>query len=225
MPDGFSIKDLPETSKIDDKKSYLVQGKWLRAIVDILQQLWRGENVGKGPNIRIRQNGLGGYTITGADQSGPQPVNNQAWPWKVYNTSVGSMGRVQINGGDGFVASLNGFVANVNSNPNDTPLSGPPNVYPQLAVTGNGVIYGYAVPATAGAASSLAPGSGSLDIFYAGTLPALDTANPNTFFPFLIATITNYAVTGDKVSFSVNNATTVGWDALIYCGGVIQIGS
>lgn len=69
MADALSIKDLPDTSKIVDSRDYLVKGQHLRVIYNILSQLWRGENIGKGPNIRIRQNGLGGYTITGANQS------------------------------------------------------------------------------------------------------------------------------------------------------------
>jgi len=65
------------------------------------------------------------------------------WNWYVKNTTTGSTGQVQINGGDGFAATLNGKVCNVGGNPTDTLISG---AFPQLAVTGNGVIYGYAVP-------------------------------------------------------------------------------
>jgi hypothetical protein len=82
MPDANSIKDLPDTSKIDDATAYLVPGKWLRIIFDILTQLWRGENVNKGPNIRIRQYGLGGYSISGANQPGGSGVAGGS-PWQV----------------------------------------------------------------------------------------------------------------------------------------------
>jgi hypothetical protein len=82
MPDAHSIKDLPDTSKIDDNKAYLVPGKWLHVVFDILTQLWRGENVNKGPNIRIRQYGLGGYSISGASQTGGSGAGQQT-PWQV----------------------------------------------------------------------------------------------------------------------------------------------
>jgi len=147
----------------------------------------------------------------------PASSSAPAFNWKCYNTTQGATGQVQINGGDGFVASLNGFVFNVDGNPNDTLVGG---AYPQLAVTGNGVIYGYAVPETPGTASPLASG----DIFYSGTLPSLDTASPATYFPFLVATISNYSVDGSgNPHFDVNNATNYGWTTMIYCGGAIQI--
>lgn len=135
-----------------------------------------------------------------------------AWPFKVYNTSVGTTGQVQINGGDGFVASLNSFVANVNGQPNNV-QSGAPLAYPQLSVTGNGVIYLYAVPQTL-AASGL-PVLTSLDIYYGGSVPSPDTSNPQSYFALLLATITGY--TAGK--FNLANNTNYGYTELEYCDG------
>ena len=103
----------------------------------------------------------------------------------VTNTTSGSTGQVQLNGGDGQVAQLNGFVCNVNGNPSDTKISG---AYPQLSVTGNGYIYAYAVPTTPGTASPLT----SLDLYYEGTAQTQDTANPAAYYWMLVATISNY---------------------------------
>jgi hypothetical protein len=147
--------------------------------------------------------------------SNPEPT----WPWKVYNKTTGSTGQVQINGGDGFVAALNGKVANVNGSANDTKIGSPAD-YPKLAVTGNGVIYGYATPNAPGDLSSIA----TLDVYYADTLPDLDSGTPASFFPFLLATITDYAVDDSgNVKFTVNNATNYGYTSLIYCASAFQI--
>jgi hypothetical protein len=164
----------------------------------------------------LRVSHIGGQTfVTAARQTAVAAPAKVAWPFKVYNTTTGSTGQVQLNGGDGSVAQLNGFVFNVGGSPTDAAP------YPQLAVTGNGVIYGYAIPTTPGVASPLSNG----DIYYAGSLPSLDTANPATYFPFLIATISNYAVDGSgNVSFDVNNAYgSAGPSTLIYCGPGISI--
>jgi len=175
---------------------------------------------GVGNHVSRVGGGLAINRVRPKSSSGPVT----AYPFKVYNTTTGATGQVQINGGDGFVASLNGFVADVNGHPNDTKYGGPPTAYPQLAVTDNGVIYGYAVPASAGTASPLT----SLDIYYAATLPAVDTSNPATFFPFLVASISGYAVDGSgNVSFTVNNTfgSQNGPSQLVYCAadGSIQI--
>lgn len=170
-----------------------------------------------GPQIGLL--GAGGVVLIASTPRGV--VLNPAWPWKAYNTTTGSTGQVQINGGDGYVASLNGFVVNVSGDPNNVQI-GMPSAFPQLPVTSDGVIYGYAVPTTAGTASPLT----SLDVFFAASLPAVDTSNPAGFYPFLIATVTDYATDGmGNVTFSLFNATNYGWTTLIYCGtdGTIQI--
>ncbi len=180
----------------------------------ILDEL-EGATVRPGASIRLSKS-PGGQLL---DVIATATSGAMAWPFKIYNTTVTTTGQVQVNGGDGFVASLNGFVADVNGTPNDTKIGMPP-AYPQLAVSGNGVIYGYAVPATPGTSAPLA----SLDVYYAGSLPSPDTSNPQGYIPFLIATVTGYAVDGSgNVSFNLANATNYGWTTLIYCSGNIQI--
>ena len=144
-----------------------------------------------------------------------------SYPWHLYNTTTGSTGQVQLNGGDDQVAQLNGFVCNVNGNPSDTQTGMPP-AYPQLAVAGNGYIYAKAVPTTAGTASPLT----SLDLTFQTSVQAQDTSNPAAYYWMLVATISNYAVDGSgNVSFTVNNATGsgYGYSILYYCNGVIGV--
>jgi hypothetical protein len=211
-----------ENTRIDPSKVYLVRGKTLQRMQDDIDSLWGGDNIQTGPGILRRGSGDAGFSLASKAKAQSSPSSSgsaPAWPFKVKNTSKGAVGQVQINGGDGFVAQLNSFIFNVNGEPNDT-KTGSPAAYPQLSVTGNGVIYGYAVPQTPGTAAPLLSG----DVFYAGTVPGGDTASPVTFYPFLIATISNYAVDGSgNVSFDVSNAFNVGPSALIYCGGNIQI--
>lgn len=148
-----------------------------------------------------------------------QPSIAGSYPWHIYNTTITTTGQVQVNGGDGQVAQLNGFVCNVNGNPSDTLISG---AYPQLSVTGNGYIYAFAQPTTAGTASPLT----SLDLGYYGTVQAQDTSNPAAYYYLLVATISNYAVDGSgNVSFDVNNVYGSGYgpSSLIYCAGVIGV--
>ena len=144
-----------------------------------------------------------------------------SYPWHLYNTTTGTTGQVQVNGGDGQVAQLNGFVCNVNGNPSDTQTGMPP-AYPQLSVTGNGYIYAKATPTTAGTASPLT----SLDLTFQTSVQAQDTSNPAAYYWMLVATISNYAVDGSgNVSFTVNNATGsgYGYSILYYCNGVIGV--
>ena len=189
-----------------------------RSMNDLVDRINRAQPkfVGKGTRIMTTPGG----TLVTLPRNSASPPKPAAWPWKVYNTSVGNTGQVQLNGGDGLVASLNSFVCDVNGSPNDT-KSGSPPAYPQLPISGDGVVYGYAIPTTPGS-----PTLTSLDLFYGGTVPSVDTANPATYYPFLVATITDYATDGSgNVSFTVNNATNYGWTTLIYCGasGEIQI--
>lgn len=212
-PQPSSERDLLETSKQLVKSSESIRDI-LFALMEVLDQY--PPSVITDANTGMQYNALAqafGFVTL------PKPIS-PSWPYKAYQTSTGGTGQIQINGGDGFTPTLNGIVANVSGSPADTPLSGPPDVYPQLSVTGNGVIYGYVVPNTAGDPTSFA----SFDIFYAGTIPSVDTANPATFYPFLIATITDYVIDGmGNVFFTINNATNYGWTTLIYCGGSIQV--
>src|SRR5580658_1405344 len=58
------------------------------------------------------QTGPGGTTFRPkfppAPAAAPPAGANAAWPWKAYNITAGTSGKAQINGGDGFVASLQG---------------------------------------------------------------------------------------------------------------------
>ena len=191
-----------------------------------------------GPGRRVNT-GSGGMTLDFFNpelrRHWPLASATAAWPFKVYNTTINTPAvgetaavhtpQVQVNGGDGFVATLNGFVATAgpsspdSGTPNDA-QTGSPLHWPQIPVTGNGVIYGYATPSTPGTAS---PMSGVYYDFDA-TLPAVDTTNPAVYFPFLLATITGYATDDSgNITFTVNNATNYGYTQLIYCLGAIQI--
>lgn len=94
MPNPLS--ELPDISKLDENKPYFIDGKCLRAIVQTLNDLWAGRNIGKGPNIRIRQTGTGGYTITGADQT--SDAYKVALPFQVT---------ISGNVDDGYMATVN----------------------------------------------------------------------------------------------------------------------
>ena len=79
-----SITDLPDIGKLDENKPYLIDGKGIRAIVQSINDLWAGRNIGKGPNILIRQTGTGGYTLSasGGDTYNITPV--APFPFQIY---------------------------------------------------------------------------------------------------------------------------------------------
>ena len=84
MPDQYSIKDLPDTSALVDDRLYFVPGSLLKIHQAVLKQLWRGENVNKGPNIYLRQFGDGGYSIASTAQplvTGGAAANT---PFKIF---------------------------------------------------------------------------------------------------------------------------------------------
>lgn len=198
-------------------EEYKIKGDTFNLLRRLIIALWRGENIGQSATISRTANGPAGILLNA--KGGGRPASPGSYPWHIYNTTTGSTGQIQVNGGDGQVAQLNGFVCNVNGNPSDTQIGMPP-AYPQLAVTGNGYIYAYAVPTTAGTASPLA----SLDLYYEGTAQTQDTANPAGFYWMMVATISNYATDGSgNVSFDVNSAYGSGYgpSALYYCNGVI----
>lgn len=143
-------------------------------------------------------------------------VNNvakAAWPWKLYGASAGASGAIRVNGGDGFVPSLNGFVAVVNGTPADETVGTPP-AYPTLAISGNGYIYAF-VESTLNEDDTVT--IGSLNVYYSGTLPSPSGATPAVDAVLPIATITDYKVEDGIVSFKINQMTSSGWDTLIYC--------
>ncbi len=212
-----------DSSRLDPSKFYLVSGKTLADITGRQDALWAGDNIQRGPGIFRRGSGrIGGFSLA-AHGGGPNSPSSAAavsgWPWRIYNKTVTTTGQVQVNGGDGQAAQLNSFVCNVNGHPSDTLYMG---AYPLLSVTGNGYIYAYAVPTTAGTASPLT----SLDLYYQGSMQSQDTSNPAGYYWMLVATISNYATDGSgNVSFTVNNAYGSGYGPanLIYCAGAINV--
>lgn len=143
------------------------------------------------------------------------PSSDSGFTFKIYNKSSGSTGQIQCNGGDGFVAQLNSFIAQVSGVNNDTKTGSPPD-YPKLAVTGNGVIYVYA---TLDASGNIL----TLNIFYAGTIPFPDPATPPTYAAALLATVSNYASSSGNISFDLANAQSTGYSNLVVCGNTVTI--
>lgn len=151
-----------------------------------------------------------------------------SYPFRIKGTSRGGTGQVQCNGGDGALASLSPTdgtttgIACVNGVSTDTATGSPP-VYPQLAIPANGIVYEKSWLNTLGQVTpgSSAGGTG-VDVLYAATLPAPDTANPPTYGIKILASISNYASVGGIVSFTVNNANgPVGITTVAVCGGVV----
>jgi hypothetical protein len=224
MPDKFSIKDLPDVSSLEDDSKYLVTGRLLKVFYDVLKQVWRGENVNKGSNVLKRPYGDGGYTLSATGGSDSNAAANIAWPYKVYNKSYHSAGQVQINGGDGFVATLSSpyHVAQVNSTNNDV-STGSPATYPKLAVSGNGVVYIHVSLTTTSGTTQISSGSDAVSVLFASDAPDSDEAYPPTYGIQVIATITGYSVDAHgNVSFQVNNSNNYGFTMVALCNGVVQ---
>jgi len=216
MPDQYGIKDLPDTSKIEDSKVYLVEGRWLNVIFSTLKQLWRGENVNKGPNIYLRQVGDAGYSIS-SSASGSGSGGGNAWTFKLYNTSKGSTGQLQVNGSDALVAALNGVIAKVSGTPNNV-ASGTPPVYPQLSITGNGYVYAYLTLSTTSGITTVT----EIDIYYEGSVQTPLT-DASTYAWILLGTITDYALTAGKVNFTLANAQSSGYSQFAMCNGSYMV--
>ena len=109
-----------ETNKLDPSKFYLVSGKTLAGINDRQDRLWAGDNIQRGPGIFRRGSGTGGFSLAarGGGQNAPSSVAaSGSWPWRIYNKTVTTSGKVQINGGDGQVAQLNGLISTIGSGP------------------------------------------------------------------------------------------------------------
>ena len=60
----LTLKTLPDPSKIDDKKTYTLRGVHVRTIVELLYQLWRGENIGNSSSVKKNSNGDSGFNFT-----------------------------------------------------------------------------------------------------------------------------------------------------------------
>jgi hypothetical protein len=166
--------------------------------------------------------GLGGTVLIVAN-GGTVNAAGQTWPHKVYDKTTGSTGQVQINGGDGSVASVQGplnvAILNVNGTPNNQKTGGPPD-YPKLAIPDNGYVYSKAVLTNAG-------GITTYDVFFTTDISDIstDTATPPLFCCKLLATISNYAVdgTGD-VSFTVEDANgPIGFNTINICGNTVTM--
>jgi hypothetical protein len=154
-----------------------------------------------------------------AAASAPGSATSITWPHKVYNSStVAAGGQVQINGGDGALASINDQVTQVSSLPtNET--SGNPATYPQLPVSGNGDVYLMLTLVTTAGVTYLDT-SDAVNAYF-GTLPDPDTANPPTFAVKRLATITNYkaGVGGGPPTFTISDANgPVGLTTFSICG-------
>jgi hypothetical protein len=198
-------------------ETYEVTGDTFNLIKRLLIALWRGENIGDTATVKRISNGAAGILLNGSAKG---TSSSASYPWHVYNTTTGSTGQVQVNGGDGQVAQLNSFVSQISGHPTDTKF-GSPAAYPQLSITGNGYIYAKATPTTAGTASPLT----SLDITFETSPQTQDTSNPAAYYWMLLATISNYAVDGmGNVSFTLNNVfgSAYGPSTLIYCGAAIN---
>ena len=203
--------------------TYEISGDTFNLIKRLFTALWRGENIGNSATVKVAQNGPAGILLNGSKGAASTPGS---YPWHLYNTTTGSTGQVQVNGGDDQVAQLNGNVCEIgyDGGPKSDTKTGTPPAYPQLSVTGNGFIIAYCQPTTAGTASPLA----QLYLYFlAGTtFPTQDTANPAAFYYMNVATISNYATDGSgNVSFTVNNVYGSGYgpSTLIYCAGVIGV--
>lgn len=65
MPE-FGINDLPDEGALDSNDSYELSGKSLRAMIAVIRQMWRGDNVNcplVGGGIRKRDAGPAGFTL------------------------------------------------------------------------------------------------------------------------------------------------------------------
>ena len=206
-----------------DGKVYLVKGSTLNRIEKRIDDLWGGENLQRGPGIRKRSGGSGGVALAATSTASPPsfPSVAIAWPFKVYNASTAAGGMVRVNGGDGFVALINGFKLQVEGQDNDD-AEGMPPVYPTLSgISGNGWIYANVAVDTPGDATTVS----SFDLLFATDLPDQDTSTPAGFFIIPMATITGYTagVGGAAPSFSVNNVTNYGYTTLAYCGNALGV--
>jgi len=130
MPNRFSIKDLPDVSKLVDSQLYLLSGGLLKALTSLLEQIYYGDNVSAGPNIRKKEFGTGGYSLSGTNQDGGSGgISLHAY--YVLDASTGSTPAVSVTPG-----THNGVVPTVSGNPINVKIGSPP-AYPTLTVGGS----------------------------------------------------------------------------------------
>ena len=188
------------------------------AMLDLIQ----GATVQNVIGGRVRSWIPGVGTDLEVDVTAAQIAAAAAWPFKIYDASTAAGGAmVRVNGGDGFVAQLNGTKLQVEGQDNDT-TSGMPPSYPTLTgITGNGWVYAKAVIDTPGDISTL----DDFDLLFAADLPDQDSSAPAGFCIIPLATIGGYTagVGGAAPTFSVNNVTNYGFTTLFYCGNALGV--
>jgi len=132
MPDAYGIKDLPDEGKIIDSTVYLVEGKQLNVLYSVLKQLWRGENVQRGPNIFIRQFGEGGYSISSTASGSGSGGSSHAYT--VSDASTATTPAVTVSPG-----THNGVTPTIYGTPINTKIGSPP-AYPVLTLGGSDTV-------------------------------------------------------------------------------------
>jgi hypothetical protein len=172
--------------------------------------------------------GAGGQSVRNVRRYTLQPLymptaSTPAWPFKLYKVINSSGAYIQVNGGDGSVATLSPFaaspdgIATVSGTRNDTQTGSPP-AYPLLPVTENGDVYVYAALNSSGQVTSCE--------VLIGTTPEPDAATPPTYAAKLLGTITAYSAgSGDTPpSFTLADATgPVGITTVGVCGNTVTI--
>jgi hypothetical protein len=162
----------------------------------------------------LRRGGSGGNTLRPITRLPVRqwPTGGVAsWTFKLYNTSQGATGQIQVNGNDNLVAQLNGVIAKVNSTANNIKTGG---AYPQLSITGNGYVYAYCTLSTSSGSTSIS----EIDIYYQGSQPSPLT-DAMTYAWVLLGTISDYSSGSDgNVTFTLANAQTTGYSQFMVCG-------
>lgn len=91
MPE-FTIKDLPDPANINTDKIYYWKGRTFKALIEIVKQIYRGDNIGRGDATPL-QNGDNGYSLQVTRKGGSQDnpgTSNGLHAYSVVNASSGS---------------------------------------------------------------------------------------------------------------------------------------
>ena len=203
--------NFPNTDHLDDTRLYLVPGSQWKWAVAAIKSLSRGENVQQqGTSIRIKASdssySLDTTTVPGSGKNSPN-----AWPWKVYDASVGSTAQVRINSGDGRAGQINNIPGTVSGQPITTPV--PPAAPGYLAVQNGWSVYiqlTFDVNGNVTAAAGMA----------AAAVPPPDTVTPpvNEYQLLAQITVVTDPPTG-KVTTTVDNSTSTGFSGFQLCAG------